>query len=515
MLAETPEMPTPRTADVSPADTRDGLPMWLLAAVAATGVALRWFVLAGPLGGLDSDEAVSALVSREVSEGRFPALIPGLRAGGTLLAYPRALVLALTGPNVVAAKLCETVVFAAACVVVWRVGRRMFSERHGQIAAALMWIYPAATVWDSTKVRLYYSVALLLVTLGMLVALRLYDSADVSARDVAAFGGIGGLCVWTHPMAMYAFAPTIVWLLLRRPSLARRAPLFVAAAVVGALPWIVYNGRHDWGSLRQPLPSAPSTFTDRFEGFFRALLPRLTGLRHFYNGPWLLRPWTYIIFIALGLLAAIALFRWRGNRTLLFAIAVAYPLLFSIPRNSVFVAEPRYGVPFVPVLAITASAFIMWISQARVAVIASLFALAAMITALSLQHVIDDSDNVAVAATVLRPISTDPVWQAIADRDLGTTYADYWLAYRLVFEDRHDVLVIPLANDYYGIGGRNQQGADAAFFYRDSGCLAGWLEVVKGMDVTATTESIGDYVLVRTPQPIPVPVIASAMAGRC
>ena len=179
--------------------TATDCPRWLIAAVVATGVALRWFVLASPLGGLDSDEAVSALVSREISHGRFPALIPGLRAGGTLLAYPRALVLALTGQSSLAAKLCEVAVFAAACVVVWRVGRRMFSERHGQIAALLMWIYPAATVWDSTKVRLYYTVALLLVALGMLFALRLYerpDSARMSRRSARSAGCACGHIRW-------------------------------------------------------------------------------------------------------------------------------------------------------------------------------------------------------------------------------------------------------------------------------------------------------------------------------
>ena len=35
------------------------------------------------------------------------------------------------------------------------------------------------------------------------------------------------------------------------------------------------------------------------------------------------------------------------------------------------------------------------------------------------------------------------------------------------------------------------------------------------MGLTATTEPIGDYVLVRTPQPVPVPVIAAAMTARC
>jgi hypothetical protein len=506
-------MPTPRTDD-APVEPADGLPRWLLASGVGVGVLLRWFVLAGPLGGLDSDEAVSALVSREVTDGRFPALIPGLRAGGTLLAYPRALVLALTGPSSVAAKLCEVAVFAVACVVVWRVGRRMFGERHGQIAGLLMWIYPAATVWDSTKVRLYYTVALLLVALGMLLAVRLYERPD-DRRDLLALGAIGGLCVWTHPMAMYAFAPTVIWLAVCRPVVIRRAPLFAGAAIVSALPWLVYNMRNEWLSLRQPLPSAPSTFSDRFEGFFRGLLPRLVGLRHFYNGPWFLKPWTQILFVVLGVLAVVALARWRGNRTLLLAIAVAYPFLFSVPRNSVFVAEPRYGVPFVPVLAIAGAALVMWISRARVVAIAALLVLAALVTVVSLQDVIDDSDAFAVQANVLRPISTDPVWDALDEHDIDRTYADYWLAYRLVFEDRRDVLVIPLSSDYYGIGGRNQEGADAAFFYRDTGCLAGWFDVLRAMGVNWTTEDIGDYVLVRTPQAVPVAVVAAAMTARC
>ncbi|HUP74415.1 MAG TPA: glycosyltransferase family 39 protein [Acidimicrobiales bacterium] len=510
-------MPTPRPTEVSPADRRDGLPPWLIATFAAAGVALRWFVMAGPLGSLDSDEAVSALVSREIQNGDIKALIPGLRAGGTLLAFPRAVVFELTGANTVAAKLCEIAVFAAACVVVWRIGRRVFSERHGQIAALLMWIYPAATVWESTKVRLYYTVAVLLVALGMLVALRLYDSPDGAraARDVAAFGVIGGLCVWTHPMALYAFLPTFVWLVVCRPALARRAPLFVASAVGGALPWLVYNARFGWESLRQPPGAVPSTFSDRFEGFFGGLLPRLTGFRHFVNGPWFLSPWSTVLFLALGVSAVIALVRWRGKRTLLLAICVGYPVLFAIPRNSVFVAEARYGLPFVPALATIASALIIWISRARVVAITAVLALAAIVTALSVQRVIDDSEAFAVQHTVLRPISTDPVWDAIADRNLDATYAEYWLAYRLVFQDRRDVVVIPTSSDYYDLGGRHPEGADAAFFYGGSLCLVRWLEVLKDNDLTATTEPVGDYVLVRTEQPVPVAMIAAAMADRC
>ena len=77
------------------------------------------------------------------------------------------------------------------------------------------------------------------------------------------------------------------------------------------------------------------------------------------------------------------------------------------------------------------------------------------------------------------------------------------------------MLVIPLSSDYYGIGGKNQEGANAAFFYRDTGCLAGWFDVLRAMGVSWTTEEIGDYVLVRTPQAVPVAVVAAAMTARC
>ena len=398
---------------------QSALPRWIVVAGALLGLVLRAFVLRGPLGGLDSDEAVSALVSEEAQHGRFPALIPGLKAGGTLLAYPRAVVLAITGPSAAAAKLCEVAVFAAACAVVWRIGRRLFDERHGQVAALLMWIYPAATIWDSTKVRLYYTIALLAVALGMLVAVRIDsyctgrqtrgtladagqargeagdpdDAGDLHVdskpmfippwRDIATFGLIGGVSVWTHPMAMYAFAPTVLWLLARHWRLLlvwRVSAVAGLAAAFGATPWLWHNAHDSWRSLRQPLPSAQSTLMDRFEGFFRALLPRLTGFRHFYNGPWFLNPFSKVLYGVLLISATVTLLRWRGNRTLLLTIAAVYPVLFAMPRNSVFVAEPRYGVPFVPVLALVGAAFVLWISRRHDVLVAAALVAAALIS---------------------------------------------------------------------------------------------------------------------------------------
>jgi 4-amino-4-deoxy-L-arabinose transferase-like glycosyltransferase len=476
-------------------------------------------VLAGPFGGFDSDEAVSALVSTEIRHGNFLALIPGARAGGTLLAYPRAAVFVVFGENALSAKLCEIVVFALACVIVWRVGRRIFDERHGQVAALVLWVFPAAAVWDSTKVRLYYTTAVFFVAASLLAALRIHDRfrADETpaALDSFVIGLLGGVCLWNHPMALYAYVPIVGWLVVVRPRLVRRAPVVIGAALVGALPWVWFNAGHDWVSVRQPRPPAESSLTDRFEGFFRAVLPRLTGLRDHYGGPWFLSPLSKVLYVILLGLGLVAVVRWRGTRQLLVVVALAYPVLFAVPRNSVFVAEPRYGLPYLPVLVLMETALVLWLVRRHVAGIAVALVVLAACSGLALHDLADRTEANRVQMTVLRPVSTDDVWDTIESRRLTATFADYWLAYRLVFEDRSPIAIIPLSNDYYGLDGKHQEGASTGFFYRDSVCAQRWLDVLAGMQVTPRTETIGDYLLVETPDVVPTAVVAGAMSGAC
>jgi hypothetical protein len=114
-------------------------PRWLVA-IAVAGAVLRAYVLQSPIGGFDADEATSALVSRQVLDGTFPAFIRPLHHGGTLLAYPRAPLLALFGPSPLLMKLTETVVYALACIVAWRVGRRVFDERAEILVEGVFWL---------------------------------------------------------------------------------------------------------------------------------------------------------------------------------------------------------------------------------------------------------------------------------------------------------------------------------------------------------------------------------------
>jgi predicted membrane-bound mannosyltransferase len=125
----------PRTARWRVQPPEGGLHPLHLAAIVLAGIVLRAYVLQSPIGAMDADEATSALVSRQVLDGTFPAFIRPLEHGGTLLAYLRAPVLALFGPSPLVMKLVEVAVYAVACMLTWRLGRRLFSERAAQLGA--------------------------------------------------------------------------------------------------------------------------------------------------------------------------------------------------------------------------------------------------------------------------------------------------------------------------------------------------------------------------------------------
>jgi hypothetical protein len=483
----------PPVVETRPSRVRTGLPTLVLVAFVVAGIVLRVYVLQSPIGtGLDADESGAALVSDEILHGDVSAFTEGLRHGGTALAYPRALVLAVVGRDDTAMKLCEVAVFAAACLVVWRVGRRMFDEHTGQLAAGVMWVFSPALVWESTKVMLYYTPAVLLAALCMLVCLRLYQHQQV--HDVAWLGLIGGLAWWTHPMTMYAVVPSIAWLGWMRPRLVREAWRAVPTVVVGALPWIIENAGNGWQSLSQPPGPAPSTFGERFSGFFTELLPRATGLRYQYLGEWYLWPLTFAVYLGFFVCVIVAVRRWHGERTMLLAIGLAYPVLFAFPENSVFVDEPRYAMVLAPSLALGAAYVLVRVLR-RWELAAAAVLVLSLVSLVSLRHVVVESAKTP-GLDVLRPSDLAPIRTSIAEQGIRVAYAEYWLGFRLAFEDE-DLQIIPLNSYYLDLyEDAPDDGADVALFFAGSPMIERWQGLLTQMGHTYDVQSVDRYTLV-------------------
>lgn len=398
----------------------------------AVGLAIRAWILASPLGRLDSDEAVVGLMARHILDGEVNAFFWGQAYGGTLDQLLTAGVFALVGPSVLALKLVQVGLAAVACVLTWRVGRHIVGEGPARVAGLLLWIAPAAYLVYSTKSRGWYWVGLCLVLGLVLVGRRLVDRPDW--RGMAWFGLLLGLAWWTSPALLFLAGPTAVYVVVRRPALVRLAWAGTPTFLVGAAPWIRYNLLNDLASLEQSPPPAVSSYGERLAGFFTDGLPKALGLQVPYEGGWLAGPVGVAVYgLALTGFVYLLIRRPRHLAPILF-LGLAYPLAFAVPSSTVYVDEPRYVLFLAPVLALlVAVGLTTWRRQ-----MAALgLALAASVAGLATMSSWSESNPL---ARDLAPSDLGPVLAVLAGHDVDAVWAGYWTSYRLSFESDERVI---------------------------------------------------------------------------
>lgn len=417
-----------------------------MVAAIAFGLVLRVWLLGSRFGVVDSDEAVAGLVARKVLDGEWSPFFWGQAYGGSLEAIPTAVIFAVLGPSTFTLKLVAIALHAVASVLVWRAGRRLVDERAGALAGLLLWTYPLAFVLGSTKGRLFYAAALVLVAAAVLACLRL--AAAPSRWDAAGLGLCVGAGVWATPLVVFAVLPVGAWLLFTNRAVLRRAPEVVAGALVGASPWLVHGLRNDWVTLEHPPSSVITTYAERLRLWGAELLPGGMGLRRTYEeGEWLLGPIGPLVYgAALVGLVVLAVRCGRRLAPVLLTLAV-FPFLFALSKTSSYVAEPRYAGFVTPALALVAAGAVVRLRRPRAAAIAAL-ATAAVLTLVSTAALGDLADR----TTTPDDLDVPPV-DALVDRldaaDVTSAYCDYWIAYRLTFETDERIVCSPVDHVRY------------------------------------------------------------------
>lgn len=413
----------------------------VLAAGVVAGAGLRAWLLASPLGVLDSDEAVWGLMARHALDGELSVFYWGQNYGGTQEVLLTAAVFAVTGSGTLALKLVPLSLFAAAAVLVWRVGLRTVGATAARVAAVLFWVAPAYIVWKSGRAHGFYGAALVLSLAVVLLALRLRERP--SHRDAALLGLAAGLAWWATPQTALVVVPALAWLVaVRRRALPCLWPA-IPAAVAGALPWLAWNLEHDWFSFT--FVEGGGTYPSRFRGFFTATLPMILGLRAPFELGWPLGRVPSALVLA-GLLGGFAwsALRRRGDAGVLYAIAAAFPFLYAASSFTWLVEEPRYLVLLAPVVALLLARLARGPRGAAV--------LLGAVLALSVAGLarMDGAGRYELRTGGVRvPDDLTPLLRLLEREGVRTAYANYWVAWRITFESRERIVATSAGQETY------------------------------------------------------------------
>jgi hypothetical protein len=416
------------------------------AIVVVVGLALRVWVYRSILGVPNADEAIVGLMARHVLDGQLTTFYWGQAYAGSQEALVTAPLFLVAGSSWLALRIVPIVLTAVAAVLVWRVGRRTIGEPAAAVAGAVFWLWPAFNVFQLTHQQGLYASDVVYCTLLMLLALRVVERPDLGR--VGILGLVLGLAFWQTAQIVPVAVPIVAWTIMKRPASLRHAWLAVLLAVVGMLPWIVWNAGHGWESLDMPAYGDHVTSLRLLASPF---LPMMLGLRAPFSADLLVpAPLMYVLYLTLlGLFVVGAVQTRRRNSSILYVVAAVFPFVYMLaPKTSLALGTPRYLVVLTPVLVLLVAQVATRYYRA-----VALLAVVTVISTVTLHRMetwFGDTPRPVTQAIGLGPRHT----VQLVPRDLGPlvagldalgldhVYTDYWLAYRLDFDTKERIVAV-------------------------------------------------------------------------
>ena len=399
----------------------------------AAGIVLRVLLYRSKLGIPDSDEGLVGLMVRHMLHGEIPTFFWGQTYGGSQEALLTVPLFAVFGSGWLALRIVPIALSGVAALVVWRVGRRLFGEPAGAVAGALFWIWPPFVIYKLTHQWGFYASGVVYCGLLILLGLRIAERPD--RVRVGLFGLVLGLAVWQTSQIVPIAVGVIVWTIWRQPRCLRQLWVAVPLAVLGALPWLVWNLRHDWGSLTFPIANT-TTYQHRLRLFLSPIVPMMLGIRAPFDQQPLLSAAILVYLIYAALLGAFAFGAWRSRRanaSILYVVAAVFPFIYAIHPETLITYDPGYIVILTPVMALLLAQLA---TSYRWAVL--VLVLACAVSGVTLRRM--DLYNPGVNRPVMAPRDLTPLISTLDRLGVDRVYADYWLAYVLTFDTKERII---------------------------------------------------------------------------
>lgn len=407
----------------------------LVALTAIAGVVLRVWTYRSPLTIPNSDEALIGLMVRHAEHGQFTTFFWGRPYGGTqevLLAVPGFL---LFGPSFLALRMVPIALSVLATFLIWRVGRRTIGEPGAAVAAGLFWVWPPFDFLQFVRAQGFYASGVVYCALILLLALRVVEKPD--RLRVGVFGLVLGLAFWQSAQITPIALTAVAWTIWKAPRCLRQAWVAVPAALLGALPWLVWNIGHGFASLSQN--PAVATYERSLRLLASPILPMTLGLRAPYADTPIVTPSAlfYLLYVACLALFAFGAYRSRGRAlSLLYCVAIVFPFLYALPAKTSYIsAYPQYTTILTPLLAL----FVAQVGSTHWRG-AALILLACLVTSVSLHRMQAWLSTPQPLPTAPRSLS--PLIARLDALHLDRVYADYWIAYLLDFDSGERIIAV-------------------------------------------------------------------------
>jgi hypothetical protein len=480
-----------------PATTLIALGLILLA-----GVGLRAWILATPLGEADADESVVGLMALHILAGEFPAFYWGQPYLGSLEAYLVAAAFWLTGASNLVLKLVPGLVYLAFALFVFFGTRRDYGDGVALLSLLYLALPPSFLALWSMKARGGYVELLALGQALLFLTPWATQARSVFAWRTALLGLVAGLLLWTHVLGVIYVLPAGLYLLLRlRWAVFSPALLAgLAGLLLGLTPVLIYNLQQDWEtvSVLSGVGATPQTFQDNLRALLQIGLPVMVGLGQATSSPLLFADhwhrwpasWPWVPPVLLGLLllgllpslsALLAPMREclttqscrpaerdaaRHKPLVFFGLAVIAltPLLISLGRFGDLVAEPRYALPLYSTVPLFAAAVwmlpsIRWAPPTSTLVATpgrgpspsfSVLVVVGLVFVINTYSLVtaDPRLNLPTTAAGSNEANRQELITYLQTRGLTEIYADYWLAYPIMFESRETILASVSSGGY-------------------------------------------------------------------
>ena len=407
---------------------------------------LRVWAYRAQLGTPNADEAVVGLMARHVLDGELTVFYWGQAYGGTQEVLLTAPLFSAFDSSWLLLRLVSIVLGAVAALLVWRVGLRTLGEPAATAAGLVFWLWPPFTLVALTHSQGFYASNVVYCALLLLLALRVVERPE--RGRIAVLGLVLGLAFWQTAQIVPVAAGVIAWTIWKAPRALRELPVALAAALAGALPWLLWNLDHGWESLAQP------DYGDKLQSL-RLLasptLPMMVGLRAPFSAELLLpAALTYLLYVALVVLFVVGAIRTRRRTvSLLYTVAAVFPFVYALaPKTSLALGTPRFIVVLTPVLALLLAQVAT--TYARAVAVVLLVTVVSVVTIERMDDWFSGTPRAITHEIGLGPRHTlqwvprdlGPLVDTLDELGIDHVYAEYWLAYRLAFDTRERIVAV-------------------------------------------------------------------------